>query len=288
MSMPNRSDLNRVADALGASVGDCTAVSGGFSPAARGVANLADGRSVFVKVGTNPWTVDAIRQEARVYDHLQGSFLVSPLAFLPGDRPILVLPDLSHGRRAPPWLPGDVEAVRRTLTEVSGASCELELSELADQDESFRSWQKIAADPGPFLSLGLCTAQEFDAAIDRITEAELAFELAGDSLLHLDLRSDNLFLFEDHVVLVDWNWACRGNPLVDLAFWAPSLGMEGGPLPDVLLPDAPEAAASVSGFFAHGATLPADNVPVGVRAFQLRQAEVAIPWVLRALGVRSA
>ena len=33
-------------------------------------------------------------------------------------------------------------------------------------------------------------------------------------------------------MLVDWNWAGLGNPLVDLAFWLPSLFMEGGPAAD--------------------------------------------------------
>ncbi|MEZ4240454.1 MAG: phosphotransferase [Myxococcota bacterium] len=79
--------------------------------------------------------------------------------------------------------------------------------------------------------------------------------MAGDALLHLDVRSDNLCLLPDRVVLVDWNHAVRGNPAVDLAFWAPSLRLEGGPAPEALVGD-PSLAALVAGFFAAHAGLP--------------------------------
>ena len=65
--------------------------------------------------------------------------------------------------------------------------------------------------------------------------AEAEAVLDGTDLLHLDVRSDNLCFVGSRAVLVDWNWACRGNGLVDLAGWVPSLHAEGGPLPESCL-----------------------------------------------------
>ena len=56
-------------------------------------------------------------------------------------------------------------------------------------------------------------------------------------------------------VLIDWNFACVGNPVSDVAFWLPSLHAEEGPAPDEILPDgAAELAALIAGYFgAHAA-----------------------------------
>jgi aminoglycoside phosphotransferase (APT) family kinase protein len=59
-------------------------------------------------------------------------------------------------------------------------------------------------------------------------------ELAGDSLVHVDIRSDNLCLRNSCAVIFDWNQASIGNPLFDLAEWLPSLAAEGGPPPEQL------------------------------------------------------
>jgi thiamine kinase-like enzyme len=41
--------------------------------------------------------------------------------------------------------------------------------------------------------------------------------LAGKDLLHIDLRSDNICFAGDRTLLIDWNLACHGNGLLDLA-----------------------------------------------------------------------
>ena len=87
-------------------------------------------------------------------------------------------------------------------------------------------------------------------------EASENAPFAGNALLQLDVRSDNICLREVKAVLVDWNQACLGNPDVDLACWLPSLTMEGGPEPWELLPGQPGLAAWVAGFFAVRAGLP--------------------------------
>ncbi len=50
--------------------------------------------------------------------------------------------------------------------------------------------------------------------LDRLArlEAEAPAAAVGDTLLHLDLRADNLLLTRDRVVVVDWPHARVGAP----------------------------------------------------------------------------
>jgi aminoglycoside phosphotransferase (APT) family kinase protein len=74
--------------------------------------------------------------------------------------------------------------------------------------------------------------------------------LAGGSFVHLDVRSDNLCLRDGQAVLVDWNLAHVGNPLLDIVVWLPSLKLEDGPDPWELVRDSQGFAALMAGFFA--------------------------------------
>ena len=58
---------------------------------------------------------------------------------------------------------------------------------------------------------------------------------AGETLLHLDLRADNLLIGPAGVTVVDWPHARLGAAWVDRAFLAPSLAMQGGPSPESLM-----------------------------------------------------
>jgi thiamine kinase-like enzyme len=99
------------------------------------------------------------------------------------------------------------------------------------------------------------------------------------------LRSDNICLKDGRAVFVDWNGACLSNPRLDLGFWLPSLAYESGVEPERILPDAPEVAARVSGYFASRAGLPKIGDAPLVRVVQRRQLEMALPWAVRALGL---
>ncbi|HEV3467923.1 MAG TPA: hypothetical protein VG148_01270, partial [Pyrinomonadaceae bacterium] len=108
---------------------------------------------------------------------------------------------------------------------------------------------------------------------------------AGDSLTHWDLRSDNICISAGRAVFVDWSAACLSNPRLDLGFWLPSLAYESGVAPEKILPDAPEVAAWVSGYFAARAGLPEISDAPRVRTVQRRQLETALPWAARALDL---
>ncbi len=73
--------------------------------------------------------------------------------------------------------------------------------------------------------------------------------------------------------------------MIDAAFWAPSLFVEGGPAPAELLPEAGELTAVVSGFFAPIAGRPPNFGAPTVRALQLAQLKVALPWAVDVLGL---
>jgi Ser/Thr protein kinase RdoA (MazF antagonist) len=150
-------------------------------------------------------------------------------------------------------------------------------------------WRRVAEDPEPFLGLGLASRGWFDAALPALVAATEACRLDGDALVHGDMRSDNLCLTADRVLVVDWNVAAVGHPLFDLASWLPSLESEGGPPPEELLPsstpDVPEMAAVISGYFASRAGLPAIPTAPRVRVVQLSQLRSALPWAARALGL---
>ena len=120
-----------------------------------------------------------------------------------------------------------------------------------------------------------------------LSEAEAGLSLEGNRLVHGDLRSDNVCFVDGRAVLVDWNWAARGNGEVDIAAWLPSLHSEGGPLPEDILPNAPHWAAWMAGFFASRAGLPLIASAPRVCDVQLSQLRSALPWAQWALGLAS-
>ena len=58
---------------------------------------------------------------------------------------------------------------------------------------------------------------------------------AGTTLLHLDIRGDNVLLLDDRVLFVDWPHACVGAAWIDLVLMLPSVAMQGGPPPESVL-----------------------------------------------------
>ena len=119
----------------------------------------------------------------------------------------------------------------------------------------------------------------------------------GDTLLHFDLRADNLLLTADGVRVVDWPHAHVGQPFVDLVWFAPSVTMQGGPSPAELVapygpardadPGALDAViAGVAAYFTAGSLLPPMPGLPTLRAFQAAQAEVARAWLADRMGWR--
>jgi hypothetical protein len=245
----------------------------GYSSNEHWTATFADGTNAFLKLAHIDPSPQWLRAEAAILATVQGRSVPRFIAFEDGRDPLLVLEDLMPARWPPPWLEGDVEAVLAALAEISQAHADVPLLE----EEDWNGWRAIAADPEPFLSTGLRDAVWLERMLPILVAATDSAPLAGDSLLHCDVRSDNLCLKDGRVVLVDWNHARIGNPRFDVAFWLPSLVLERGPRPQRFGVD--ELAPVVAGFFAARAGLPRPAGAPRVREFQRAQAVVALDWV---------
>lgn len=269
--------------------------TGGYTRALRALATFADGSTAFLKAATEGDTARWITREIAVYEAL------GEKPFLPryygaakqdgNDMPVLVLEDLTAAHWGPPWRDGDVEKVLDILAAVRRCAPLFPEGFLPSQEAeraSLASWHKVAANPEPFLALGFCSRAWLEAAMPILLRADETAPLDGTDLVHQDVRSDNLcFPRDGRAILVDWNWVCYGNGQLDIAGWLPSLHREGGPAPETILPDQPELAAILAGYWAANAGRPAHDFDTTGRIRQVQKAQLttALPWAVRALGL---
>jgi hypothetical protein len=259
----------------------------GYALAFHAIAEFHDGSTAFVKAGAEEITSEFLRDELRFYQAVQAPFMPRLLGYDDGDPPLLVLEDLSGARWPPPWDDAAIGDVRKALAELWATPAPEWVPSIAvERDWLLGGWATIQEDPQPFLSLGLCSASWLDDALPVLRRAAESAPIEGHSLIHLDVRSDNLCLTDRGAVLVDWNLVHVANPDLDLAAWLPSLHLEGGPPPEELLPDAGELAATLAGFFGARAGLPPPPTAPQVRKVQRDQLEVALAWACRELELR--
>jgi thiamine kinase-like enzyme len=279
--------IERLSRLLGTEVRSLTRVeSSGYTVAYHGIVELADGTTAFVKAATEPVTAEFIRDEQRVLRELRGAFVPAVLALDDEDPPLVVLEDLRAAHWPPPWDRSKIDAVLEALATIAATPPPDVVQPISiHRDRLVTGWAEIEAEPEPFLSLGVCSAAWLGHALPTLREASETAPIDGDSLLHLDVRSDNLCIAERGAVLVDWNHACVGNPGLDVAAWLPSLRLEGGPEPEEILPGASGFAALLAGFFGSRAGLPAPPTAPLVRPFQLAQLRVSLAWAIRELDL---
>ena len=242
---------------------------------------LADGRRVFVKVALDENAKEWFRGEHLVYSAVSAPFIPELLAWHDGDVTLLAITDLSDAHWPPPWRPGDLDAVLAALDDLHATPAPDGLPPVAAERDWLNGWELVAEDREPLLSTGLCSRAWLEEALPSLLETGRTCPIEGDAFLHLDVRSDNLCLRDGQAVLVDWNLAHVGNPLLDIVAWLPSLKLEGGPDPWELVLDSEGLSALVAGFFANRAGLPPPETAPTVREFQRAQAEVALPWAAR-------
>lgn len=277
---------DRLEAIVGAKPANWTPRGGGYSTAERYTVTLDDGRRVFVKAAQPEHMAAWLRREHEVYASLQGSFIPRLIGFDDdGERPLLVIEDLSHADWTPLWTAERVATVRTALDELHACPPPPNTHPVRETFAGwFGRWRIVEADPGPFLSLGLRSRGWLDERLPAIIATADAAPVHGDAVIHLDVRSDNLCTLEGRAVFVDWNFVSLAAPELDLAAWACSLALEGGPPPWELLDDSPGFAAFVSGIFAAVAGLPPPETAPTVREFQARQLRVALDWLDRELA----
>lgn len=287
-----------LAGVLGSPIVRASSESGGYSPGVAARVRCADGTRAFVKAVSaevNPQAPGMHRTEARVTAGLPPG-LGSPrllASYDDGTWVALALEEVDGRPPALPWRPEELVAAVRVLDRLAVVPAPPGLPSAEELlGEEFSGWRRLAADPPADL------APWQRAHLAELAELESGWGAAGagDRLLHLDVRSDNMLVRPDgEVVLVDWPWAAAGNPVLDVVGFVPSAVLDGAGDPDaVLLSTAAGRAAdpaAVTALVAAFGGLMEDACrrppPPGihtVREFQRRQAEVAGRWLLSRTG----
>jgi aminoglycoside phosphotransferase (APT) family kinase protein len=293
-----------VEERLGSAVVAAVTQPGGFSPGVAARLQTAHGERVFVKaVGPepNPDSAACHRREARIVRSLPVTAPIPRLIWSHDEGEdgwvALAFEDLEARHPAQPWRGDELD---RVLTALAGMSAALtpspvllaEAGSAVDElAENLCGWRALQAERP--ASLDDWSARHLDALADLEGKAPEA--AAGDSLLHFDIRADNLLLTPERVYVVDWALACVGAAWIDVAFFAPSVTMQGGPPPEALLdrcstcqtadPEAVTAVvAAIAGFFTHRALQPPPPGLPTLRAFQAAQGVVARRWVAERMG----
>jgi Ser/Thr protein kinase RdoA (MazF antagonist) len=198
-----------------------------------------------------------------------------------------VIEDLSGASWPPPWSTRTIDAVIAALADIHATRPPDRIDEIFERRiwDIREGWGPMRSAPHGALALGVFEEEWLRANIDELEAAADAANLTGDTLLHCDVRSDNLCFVDDRVLLVDWNWASRGAEVLDLASWLPSLHAEGGPAPWTLLDGHGPLASLLAGFFLeHAGREPIPQVP-HVRQLQLDQGRAALAWACRELQI---
>ncbi len=281
---PRQELVSRIEKLVGSKVESYRCVEGGYTPALRLLCQT-NTASFFAKIGTTPLTNKNLNREIRIYNCLRGDFMPRLIAWESQEsEPILVIEDLSMHHWSPPWSERQIELTLAQINALHNTIAKLETyAELCGTQTT--NWQTVADNPQSFLSLSVANAQWLESALPRLIQYEANCPTTGESLTHWDLRSDNICITEKRAKFIDWNGACLSNPKLDLGFWLPSLAYEAGLEPERILPEAPEVAAWVSGFFAARAGLPEISDAPHVRCVQRRQLATALPWAVRALDL---
>jgi hypothetical protein len=124
-------------------------------------------------------------------------------------------------------------------------------------------WASIAANPTPFLELGVCSKGWFGSSIDSLIAVEKRVSIAGRSLIHGDIRGDNICYTKAGALLVDWGNACVGNANIDRASAVAAIRLRTGKTPDAACDDPFAWAAWQAGRHAKMNTTPR---PAHIRA----------------------
>jgi aminoglycoside phosphotransferase (APT) family kinase protein len=275
---------------------DWASHDGGYSPGPALTLVTAHDR-LFVKaadVAAHPVAANLHRREAAVAGTLPAGVPTPALRWaLDDDDWVVVAFDAVDGRPPQvPWVDEEVRAVARLVDVLAGVEAPQLLP--LDADGTFDGWENLAGGDGAGLD-------SYDPWVtrnlDRLAHLEqtVTVAAAGTTLMHGDLRGDNVLLKGGEALAVDWPYAAKAAAFCDLVGWLPSLRMQGGPDPEEMLlstrvgraadRDAVTAyLVALAGYFVHGSLQPDPPGIPHVRAFQRGQGEVCIAWLRARLG----
>lgn len=272
-------------------INDITNVTGGFSPAKRGLVHLPSGGVVFIKIGVNDSTKQWAKKEVAVYRFLEKhSFPYIPkLLATNSDETAFALEALTED-----WDWTDTwtnERLNKTfesmdvLASIKPKAAEEALFKQKTISEKDDGWGPLATSAklqaalkSKLQSVGLQDLAElldFSAMANRSAH----FTFRSDVLVHNDVRSDNCAwnAKTGEVKLVDWNWTQIADLRIDTAallVHAKKAGLDIAEYEDRLDSD---ALHWIAGFWFRSAATPIwPNGPDNLRDFQLRSGITAL------------
>jgi aminoglycoside phosphotransferase (APT) family kinase protein len=200
----------------GSAVVDASSRDSGFTPGLASVLTCADGSRHFVKaasVQAQKMFAESYREEARKLAGLPAGTPAAALRWVHDDDSWVVLGLEYVDGRAPhrPWRRPDLDAALAALARAADVltppPAGLGLATFAEEFEALPGfWDQVrAAHPG------LAHSDEAAALAARFAEVT-----AGDTVVHTDVRDDNILLTPDGgAVLCDWNWPVIGAAWLD-------------------------------------------------------------------------
>jgi aminoglycoside phosphotransferase (APT) family kinase protein len=254
---------------------------------------LADGRRVFIKAistAPNPESPELHRREAVVAARLPAAAPVPRFvgSFDNGEWVALVFEDIDGEQPELPWRSHELERVLEALSDLSAVltPSPVEAEAISEDWFPFIGWRELMTLPDVDIEPWA------RSNITRLAELESGWMEAarGETLLHADLRADNILVSEGRVVFIDWPHACVGAAWADLLFFLPSVAMQGGPEPWTVFDRHPVSAdaspecvdavlAALSGYFVWKGTLPPPPGLPTLREFQRAQGVAASAWL---------
>ncbi|GAA3829667.1 hypothetical protein [Nocardioides panacisoli] len=273
---------------LGSPVVESESRTSGFTPGLASVLVCADGSRHFVKAASTvaqKTFAGAYREEARKLRLLPPAVPAPRLQWVHDADDWVVLGFEYVDGRPPgrPWTAADLAAASAMVVETAGLLTPAPAG-IETAAEAFGDW------PALWERIDDPHAAECRALTVRFEDV-----VAGDTLVHCDLRDDNLIIRADgSVVACDWNWPVVG------AAWLDSLFLLIGPRGDGLdvqahLADHPMlsrvdpeaidvALALILGYFAASAALPVPTTSPYIRDVQGWQRDVVRDWLAERRG----
>lgn len=297
---------HEVRDALQGRLGDevveTASQSGGFSTGFASRLRLRGGSRAFVKaVPTNgdPKALRLYEREAQVASYLPETLPVPPfLGWLTAGGWFALMFEDAGGRT--PEVPWRDHELRRVLEALVGlaipaneVSQDAKLDTWGGDPDLWVGWQHVI-DRGLWDGLPSWAVR----CSEGLAQLERGFAkaAAGDSLIHSDLRADNIVLREDAVVFVDWAWAAHGQAWLDPLILALTAGVQGHPHPEAVFQSSTTARkadgaavnsvlSALAGRFVAASREAREGNEV-IRSFQNREAMTALSWLQQRLGWR--
>jgi hypothetical protein len=285
---------------LGAPVLSAVSQRGGFSPGSADRLVLADGRRAFVKAASSARNAESVRlhrQEGSISARLPVGLPIPEFLGVIDDRGWVAIAFADVEGRPPqePWIDTEIDAAMGVLDRVGAVAAPAALPRLEDElAGDFDGWLRLQHEPptGGAELPALATGR-----LDQLAELSAGglTGCAGDRLVHLDVRADNLLIRADGTaVLVDWPWACAGAAWVDPLLLLANVALHGGDVTHRLSELSARQAVSgdlldgflagLTGFMLDGARRPGSPGIPHLRSFQRRQGEAWLALLARRRG----